>query len=142
MPRRSEILDESAKATAFRLPRRLPNSFEPRRAAGVSRLVRCERFWLPHRCNGLVTTSEKSSRVCGRHRGTYVPRSPGRFVIGLLCQDLLHNFAFNVGQAKIAAAEAIREARVIEPQEVQNRGVQVVHADLVFDCLVTNLIGL
>jgi hypothetical protein len=43
------------------------------------------------------------------------------------CQQLLHDFAVDIGQSEIAALEAERQPRVIEAQQVQNRGVQIVH---------------
>ena len=38
----------------------------------------------------------------------------------------------NVGQAEIAAAVTVRQALVVEPQQVQQRRVQVVNVDPAF----------
>ena len=48
-------------------------------------------------------------------------------------QDAFHDFAVDIGQAEVAAGEAVRELLVVEPQQVQDRGVQVVDVDAVFD---------
>ena len=49
--------------------------------------------------------------------------------------------AFDVGQAKIAAGVAVRELLVVEAQEMENRGVQVVDVDAVFDRFEAELVG-
>jgi hypothetical protein len=54
---------------------------------------------------------------------------------------LLHHSSRHVGQAEIAAVEAEGETLVIEAQEVQEGGVQVVDADLVGDGLVADVVG-
>ena len=41
----------------------------------------------------------------------------------------MDDFAAHVGQAEIAPLEAIRQPRVVEPQQVQDRGLQVVRMD-------------
>ena len=48
----------------------------------------------------------------------------------------------HVGQPHVAAAEAERDALVVEAQQVQHRGVQVVDLELVLDDLVAVLVGL
>src|SRR5689334_13499171 len=45
-------------------------------------------------------------------------------------QELRHDLAADVGQAEIAALETVGQLRVIEAEEVQDRGVQVVDVDL------------
>jgi hypothetical protein len=41
-------------------------------------------------------------------------------------QHLLHDVAVHVGQAEVAALEAVRQARVVEAEQAQDRRVQVV----------------
>src|SRR4029450_2346867 len=48
-----------------------------------------------------------------------------------LRQNLLRHVAVHVSQAEIAAGIAVGEPLVIEPQEVQDCGVQIVNVDLV-----------
>ena len=48
----------------------------------------------------------------------------------------MHHFAMHVGQTKIAAGIAVGQLQVIEAQQVQHRGVQVVQVDFVFDGVV------
>ena len=63
-----------------------------------------------------------------RHRVSCVVASCSR-------QDLLHHLAFHIGEAEIAATVAIREPFVVEAEEVQHGGVEVVDVDLAIDAL-------
>ena len=47
----------------------------------------------------------------------------------------------HVGQAEVAAGVAVGELFVVEAQQVQDRGVQVVDVDLVLDRLEAELVG-
>ena len=47
----------------------------------------------------------------------------------------------DVGQPLVAAAVEVGQQRVVEPQQVQDRGVQVVDVDLVLDRGVADLVG-
>ena len=47
----------------------------------------------------------------------------------------------HVGQAEVAAGVAVGELLVVEAQQVQDRGVQVVDVDLVLDGLEAELVG-
>jgi mono/diheme cytochrome c family protein len=44
-----------------------------------------------------------------------------------LRQNLANHFPVNVRQPHIAAVEAVGQVLVLEPEQVQNRGVQLVH---------------
>ena len=48
----------------------------------------------------------------------------------------------DVGQAEVAALEAVGQLRVVEAEQVQHRGVQVVDVDLVLDDVEAELVGL
>ena len=48
----------------------------------------------------------------------------------------------HVGQAEVAAGVAVGQLGVIEAQQVQHGGVQVVEVDFVFDGVVAVVIGL
>ena len=50
--------------------------------------------------------------------------------------DLLHDVAVHIGQPHVAAAETEGQSLVIDAQQVQHRGVQVVNLDTVFDDLI------
>src|SRR5438128_9612103 len=54
-------------------------------------------------------------------------------------KNLFHDFSFHVGQAEISALEAKRQLRVIETEQVQDRGVQVVDVDFVLHDVETQL---
>ena len=45
----------------------------------------------------------------------------------------MHDLAVHIGQPIIASAEAVSQARVVQPHEVQDGCVQVVNVDLVLD---------
>ena len=57
------------------------------------------------------------------------------------CQNRSHDFAGNVGQAEVAALVAVGEPLVVDAQQVQHRGVQVVDVDEVVDGVVAELVG-
>ena len=57
-------------------------------------------------------------------------------------QDFLHESPMHVGQAVVAALEAVREPRVVEAEQVQQRGVQVVDVDRVGDDVEAEIVGL
>src|SRR5271166_5926600 len=63
----------------------------------------------------------------------------GRAVSG---QDVLDDVPVHVGQAKVAAGVSISQALMIEPEELEHRGVQVVDMNFAFDRLKTEFIGL
>ena len=44
-------------------------------------------------------------------------------LVTLLGQQWLYNLAMHVGQAKIAALESVGQLRVVQSEQVQNRGV-------------------
>src|SRR5476651_447880 len=54
----------------------------------------------------------------------------------LLCQHLADNISRHIGEPKIAAVEAIGQARVIEAHEVQHRRLDVVNAGAAIDRFV------
>ena len=66
------------------------------------------------------------------------------------CFKTLHSYArmplttlpAHVGQAEVAALEAEGEPLVVDAQQVEHRGVQVVDVDHVLDGVVAELVGL
>ena len=54
---------------------------------------------------------------------------------------LLDHLAVDVGQAEVAAGVAVGELLVVEAEQVQDRGVQVVDVDLVLDGGEAELVG-
>src|SRR5581483_2149242 len=57
-------------------------------------------------------------------------------------EDRLMDDAFDVGEPHVASGVAVGEVLVIEPERVQNGGVQVVHVHWVFDGLVAVIVSL
>ncbi len=49
-----------------------------------------------------------------------------------LCQPAIDDFAADVGQAEVAALIAVRQLEVVEAEQVQQRGVEIVHVNGVF----------
>src|SRR5579885_1727362 len=56
-------------------------------------------------------------------------------------QNLLDQLAVNVGQAEVASGVAISKLRVIEAQQVEHRGMQVVDMHAVLDRLEAEFVG-
>src|SRR6186713_1291289 len=61
---------------------------------------------------------------------------------GKSSQDVLDDVSGDVGQPEVAAAVAEGEPRVVQAEEVQDGGVQVVDVDAVLDGLEAELVGL
>ena len=80
---------------------------------------------------------ETPARPCRRPRPS---RHDGQF--GKLGEDFFDDVAMHVGQTEVTTGVAVRQALVIEPQELEHRGVQVMDVDLVFDGLKAEFIGL
>ena len=55
---------------------------------------------------------------------------------------VLHHLAGDVGQAEVAALEAVGQPLVVDAEQVQDRGVQVVDVDGVLDGVVAEVVGL
>ena len=55
--------------------------------------------------------------------------------------QLLDDLAVDVGQPEVAAGVAVGELLVVEAQQMEDRGVQVVDVDLVLDGLEAELVG-
>ena len=60
----------------------------------------------------------------------------------VLREYVRHDLAMNVRQPKIATRVAEGKLLVVEPQEMQDRGVQVMHVNFVRDGFVTKLVSL
>ena len=58
-----------------------------------------------------------------------------------LRQDTLNNLPVDVGQAEVTPGIAIGQALVIQPQQVKQGSMEIVHMDLVPDRLVAELVG-
>ena len=56
-------------------------------------------------------------------------------------QNILQHLAMDIGQSHLAPAEADREALVVQAEEVQHRGVQIVNLDRLLDRFVAVLVG-
>src|SRR5262249_50997384 len=58
-----------------------------------------------------------------------------------LREDVLDDVAVDVGEAEIAAGVAVGQPLVVEPQAVEQGGVQVVDVDLLLDGAEAELVG-
>lgn len=59
----------------------------------------------------------------------------------LLREDLIHNMAMNVGQSAVDAVLAIRQAFVVDPQQMQYGGMKIVAVGAALDRLVSPVIA-
>src|SRR5579885_804938 len=67
-------------------------------------------------------------------------RDPARFARLTLREQLADHFALDVGQTKFAALESVGQAGVVEPEPVQQSGVQVVDRDGILDNVVADIV--
>src|SRR3954462_1880907 len=56
--------------------------------------------------------------------------------------NVVNHFSPHIRQPHVAAGEAEGKPRVIEAEQIEHRGVQVVNLELVFNHLVAELVGL
>ena len=82
-----------------------------------------------------IFTRAPAAAQRGGQRGLDQPTS-GEHAGSQPCQtgsgeDAVHHLAVHVGEAHVAAAEAVGQPLVVDAQQVQHRGVQVVDVDLV-----------
>lgn len=66
----------------------------------------------------------------------------GGFEMRCSREDLLYEFAMHVGEAEITAGVAVGEALVVNAEEVQDGGVDVVNIDGSFDRKVAEVVEL
>src|SRR4051794_27477457 len=78
-----------------------------------------------------IDAAPVTQRAWCDHQG----RKPGRArtLVRRSGQDGLDDLAVDVGQAEVATLEAVGQARVVDAQEVQQRGLEVVDVDGVLD---------
>src|SRR5256884_5174538 len=67
---------------------------------------------------------------------------PASWKSNSLREDVFNHFAVDVRDAKVAALERIRKFAVGDAQAAQNRGVEVVNVDRIFDDIVAVIVGL
>ena len=48
-------------------------------------------------------------------------------------EDLIDNFAMYVGQSKVSALESERQFRVVQTEQMEDRGLQVVYVNAIFN---------
>src|SRR5438132_8932277 len=63
------------------------------------------------------------------------------FLLMLSGQNLVYNTALHVGETEVPALELVRQALVVDAEEVEHGSVQVMHLDDIFDGVVAQLIG-
>jgi len=79
----------------------------------------------------------EAKNLTGVHRGrresqkTLLPEVANRG--GALGDHVVNHAAMDVGQAEIATAVMIRQPRVIDAQQVEDRGMQIVNVHAIFD---------
>ena len=111
----------------------------PRRNANVEQ---GEGMIQPMRSLGVVEKGGQAPRAATfRSAKSDAAGSQSPFFNRPLRDQLLHHLAVHVGQAEVAAGVAVGELLVVEAQQVQDRGVQVVDVDLVLHGLEAELVG-
>ena len=56
-----------------------------------------------------------------------------RSATAALRQDVMHDMPRHVGEAEVAALVTVGQAAMIDAEQMQHRGVEVVHVDFVFN---------
>ena len=66
----------------------------------------------------------------------------GRYIASPVSgQNFLYNLSMDIGQTEISTCITVCQLFVIKSQQVQQRGVQIVHVDLVLDRFMSELVG-
>src|SRR5687768_10192718 len=55
--------------------------------------------------------------------------------------DFFNDFAVNVGEAEVAARVTVGETLVIEAEQMENGGVEIVDVNRIFDCFEAEFVG-
>ena len=58
-----------------------------------------------------------------------------------LGQDLLHDIAVNIGEAEVTAGVAVGELLVVDSEDVEDGGMEVVHMHFVLLGIVAEIVG-
>ena len=97
---------------------------------------------------GLRTCRRTGSETCAHIRGDRIPILSDPHRIGFPCpqwnrlrQYPPHHLPVHVGEPEVAAAVAERQFLVVDPHQVQDRGVQVVHVHAVLDGIHPEFVG-
>src|SRR5713101_2570278 len=63
------------------------------------------------------------------------------FLLMLSGENLVYNTAMHVGETEVPALELVGEPLVVDAQQVEHGGVQVVHRDDILDGVVAEVVG-
>ena len=89
-------------------------------------------------CPGTSTVPGSSfRRTVGRFVDLVRLRAPVNRSPDQLCDNLVHDISRNIGQAEIAAAVAVGEPRMVQSQQMENRGMEIVEGDRSFHRFMT-----
>ena len=95
--------------------------------------------------NGRSFQNRSNYGMCHRSTGLrrwHVSANWDLIVILSLGQNLVDNFAVNVGQPAVDAVVAKGQPLMVDAQQVQNRGVQIVAVGAAFGGLIAKLVAL
>src|SRR5437588_11717127 len=79
---------------------------------------------------------------CGTLRSRHCRMPFSEIQLRDLRKELLHDVACHVGEPKVAALEAIGQSCVVEAEEAEDRGVEVVDVNGVFGHVPADFVGL
>src|SRR5438270_294792 len=93
-------------------------------------------FYLRLYCTSRVTQRQGSSTsFAAECRVWRLGERPGSY------QNFLHHLPIHIGQPEVAAGMPISQLLVIQPQQVQNRGMQVVIVNPILDREIAVVVG-
>lgn len=76
------------------------------------------------------------------NRSFHVPDSVGSGFQSLCSgEELRDKVSMDIGEAEVAALKAVGEPEVVEPQEMEQRGMEIVDVDFVFGDIEAEIIG-
>ena len=86
--------------------------------------------------------SARPRLIASGHRSCCGSDGLGRYGgLWALRNDIRHDISVHIGQTEVAAGVAVGQLLVIQPQQVQDGGVEVVEVDLVFHRVVAVVVG-
>ena len=77
--------------------------------------------------------------ACGWGRNYHVSRRWG-VIPGPLYQDVLDHVPVHVGEAEIAALEAVGEMLMLDPEQLHDGRLEIMHMDGLIDCVEAQFI--
>ena len=134
--------DPNVKSGPLPLKRAIDNSWRFGRMGEAIKDIR--RVWPPfiRKLDGLLITTFAMRFAPSSTPDVLVPFCSNQFWRGSrsLRDDVVNHMSMHIGQPKVSPGDLVGQLQVIQPEEMQQRGVEVVQVDLIFDGKVAVLV--